>query len=604
MKRILGKNFKVTFMIKLIITYSVIIIFTLLILVFFVKTNLADLIQKHERLFDKQIIERVGDYFDSSLTSAKEILQKIYVSDNDTRVKIFSFLENSGETVSFDNSSEKENFDRLFSSQLIKNDNIMDIIIYKSASKEVVSYTRYLRGINNEYDYFKYPWFKETFEKGGILNIIPAYKPNYIYNDNRYIYSAVASIFDTRSFKTTGEIIINMDVKKIEDSYSNYLKDLKGFILVMDSVGNVVYDSSNRYYGDKYPYFEKLNSKQDYVMLDEESMVNLDLSNRDGFVVAGIVPRKQVLESINSIVNTLYMMLIVCIIISLILVFSASSFFTRSIRKITTAMKQVEKGNLEIRISKSRGNDEIQEISLSFNKMCERLSSYIDKEYLAEIRYKEAEFNALYNQINPHFLYNTLESIRMEALINEDNDVSEMIYSLAYMFRTNLKNKERIIKIKDEIDYIKFYTDLHKIRYKDRLVIKIDISDNILEYCIPKLTLQPLIENSILYGGLNSSIDNLRITISGTINNGGIQLLIIDDGIGLDEEEVQKLKLKLAQGNNSNDGCSIGLKNTNDRIKIMYGENYGVFIESIKGSYTKVTIEIPARTIEEMNKND
>ena len=603
MNKDLLKNLKSSFLIKLIITYSGIIIFILLILLFFLKTNLTGIVQKQQISFEKQIVDRVSEYFDSSLTSAKEIVQRIYLSDSGTRVRIFNFLESNGGLMSFDNSSDRSNFDRLFSSQLANNNNILDIIIYKASTKDVVSYTKDNRKIDNEYDYFKYPWAKKIFEEGQILKVIPTYIPNYVTNDSRYIYSAAASIFETVKYKTTGEIIINLDANKIESAYSNYKKDIKGYILVMDKLGNIIFDSSKKFYGKKYPYFDKLKSGNEYITLDQKCMVNLNRVSNDDFIVAGVVPKEEMLKSINSIVNTIYVILAICIIISFILVFMASSFFSRRIRTITSAMKQVEKGNFKIRIESDNSADEIQQISHSFNRMCERLSSYIDKEYLSEIRYKDAELTALQNQISPHFLYNTLEAIRMEAIINQDNDVSDMIYSLAYLFRTNLKNQDKFIKLKDEIEYIKAYLDIHKIRFKDRLIVHFNISEETLNYCIPKLALQPIIENSIFHGGLNTSMDALRITVSTVLNNGIIEICIKDNGVGIDEEELEKLIKRLTEASDIKNNVSIGLKNVNDRIKVIFGEAYGIKIESDKLYFTKVIITLPAKTIEEMNKN-
>lgn len=583
---------------KMIISYLGIIIITLLIITVFISVRFSEILKDKEVSFQDQILGRIVEYTDESIDSAKEIVQRIYLSNKDTKTGIFNFLESDGGEVSFDYYHEKDKFDVLFSTPLIKDNNVLDVIVYKNKTGEIFSYTRNMRKIQSDFQFSQYSWFENTLTGEEILKVIPAYVPTYVQNDKRQVFSAVASIFSS-SNKTTGLIIINLDANRIADAYRSYQKDIMGFFLVMNRAGEVLFDSSNRYYGGRYPYFDRLNQAGEYVGLDQESLVTLNYSSKNDLIVAGIIPKTEVLESINSITRIIYFIILLCAVFSFALVFLASSFFSHKVKLITHAMREVERGNLRTRIKLGRNSDELQQISSSFNRMCDQLQNYINKVYVSEIRTKEAELTALQTQINPHFLYNTLESIRMKAIISRNHDVSEMIYALANLFRTSIKSRDKLVKISDEVEYCKSYLELHKIRYRERLTIRFEVEEAIENFYMPKLVLQPVIENCILYGGLDSETEVLNIRVTGKRQRGDIMFQVIDNGRGMSPEVLASLRDSLSEGRAGSDTGSIGLRNINDRIRLLFGEGYGLDIASVCGIGTEVTLRMPIKAQEE-----
>ena len=316
-----------SFMFKLIISYSIIIIFTLAILTFAISQNFSTILKQKEINFENQIIRRVSDYLDNNISSSKKVIQQIYMSDVNSRNTFFRIFESDEQEITFDYLIEKNTFDNLFSSVALSDNDIQDIIIYKSNTNEVLAYSKNSRKIMDDFNFKRYSWFREIFENGETLRIIPSYTPEYIKNDNRLVYSTVVSISNANN-KTIGVIIINFDARKLENSYIEYEKNIKGSIMVLDKTGNVVYDSSNKYYGRKYQYFNLLKTSAKYAMLDQESIVSVKESNNNGLIVVGIISKSQILREINTIIRTIYFIMIICLFFSIVLTYIISNFFS------------------------------------------------------------------------------------------------------------------------------------------------------------------------------------------------------------------------------------------------------------------------------------
>ena len=233
--------------------------------------------------------------------------------------------------------------------------------------------------------------------------------------------------------------------------------------------------------------------------------------------------------------------------------------------------------------------------------MCKRLKKYIERSYLSELNEKRAEVNqkkaelmALQSQINPHFLYNTLESIRMKAICNGDNDVGRMLYILAFLFRNQLKEND-IISIKSEIDYCEKYLEIFKFRYEEKFEFTINCPDSLLDKQIIKFTLQPLIENYFVHGIRLENNDN-KISINIQEKDNKIIIIIEDNGKGIEKEKIRKLNEILSLRVNGEK--SIGIANANERIGILYGEQYGIRVLENKNIGTKIVVVIPMREVD------
>lgn len=266
---------------------------------------------------------------------------------------------------------------------------------------------------------------------------------------------------------------------------------------------------------------------------------------------------------------------------------------TRRTDAIVEVMEEVKAGNLKVKIPIGDEVDELSYISQNFNEMCTELDRYINKSYLAEINQKKAEMIALQNQINPHFLYNTLECIRMKAVCNGDKDVGKMLYNLSFLFRKQVKDNN-LITLKSEFEYCIRYMEIFKFRYREKFDFKINCPDELLDNEVIKFTIQPLIENYFMHGiRLEDSNNFIEINVREDSEN--IIIIIDDNGKGIPPEKLTKINESLVGGlceNTANQ--SIGIINAHARIVGAYGDGYGVQLAN-NGEGARVIILIPCQ---------
>lgn len=265
--------------------------------------------------------------------------------------------------------------------------------------------------------------------------------------------------------------------------------------------------------------------------------------------------------------------------------------FTRRLEELLSTMEQVKSGNLNVSFGsiKDKKTDEIDIIGEHFNRMCIDLDSHIKRRYLAEIEQKNAEMNALQSQINPHFLYNTLESIRMKAILNDDKEVGKMLYNLAVIFRSQVK-ESNIITIAKELYYCKKYLEVFEFRYADKFRFDIDCREEYMEKPVMKFIVQPIVENYFVHGIRLKEEDNY-LFIRVWEEEEAMVISVEDNGRGMTEEKMKEKNQELREDDNGTG--SIGLLNVHRRLKRAYGDKYGVHIEENQDRGLKVIIRFP-----------
>ncbi len=265
----------------------------------------------------------------------------------------------------------------------------------------------------------------------------------------------------------------------------------------------------------------------------------------------------------------------------------------RQFYEILHQIRKVQKGDLNVFIEDC-GKDEMGELGTQINKMLERIRQLMDDNLKREMLVKNSEIRALQNQINAHFIYNVLESIKMMAEIDEEYAISDAVTSLGKLLRYSMKWVSHNVLVEQELEYIKNYMALINLRFDYEIYLSLNLPELVLKQEIPKMSLQPIVENAI-YHGIEQMAEDTNIYIKGRIKDGDCIIEITDAGKGMTEEEVEKLRLKIAGELDSNGGSGngIGLKNVQDRIHIAFGEKYGIEIASKLGCYTKIIVKIP-----------
>ncbi|MBZ4671523.1 MAG: two-component system, sensor histidine kinase YesM [Clostridiales bacterium] len=274
---------------------------------------------------------------------------------------------------------------------------------------------------------------------------------------------------------------------------------------------------------------------------------------------------------------------------------AVSAFVTQSIarpvRRLYEATKKVSAGDFSIRVPKG-GTYELSGLAESFNQMTERIGMLVEDIKTEKENKRLAELRLLQAQINPHFLYNTLDAISWLAEGGQNEKVVEMIGSLSRFFRLSLSEGRDFITVREEEAHVRSYLEIQKARYQDILEYEIDIDRSLHEYSCLKLLLQPLAENA-LYHGIKEKRGKGLIRISGRFENGDIIFCVSDNGAGIPEKELERISCGLQKGSLER-GKGFGLSNVDERIKLNYGENYGIRLESVLGEGTSVFVKIPA----------
>ncbi len=278
----------------------------------------------------------------------------------------------------------------------------------------------------------------------------------------------------------------------------------------------------------------------------------------------------------------------------LILVIILSYYIPRSITmpitRISRVTDQVAKGDLSVRAAAESGA-EARMLSDSLNAMIDKINELLDQVTTEQIRLRKAEFELLQAQINPHFLYNTLDTIVWLAEAGDQKRVVSMVGNLSDFFRTSLNQGKDIIPIREELAHVRSYLEIQQVRYQDILRYEITVPEDLYEYKIPKITIQPLVENA-LYHGIKNKRGQGTITITGERSENGFVLYVRDNGIGMTQERLNEVRAGIQKL--SYTGKEIyGLYNVNERIRLNFGETYGISIESTYGEGTCVSISLP-----------
>lgn len=278
----------------------------------------------------------------------------------------------------------------------------------------------------------------------------------------------------------------------------------------------------------------------------------------------------------------------------LLLVIILSYYIPRSITmpitRISRVTDQVAKGNLSVRAAAESGA-EARMLSDSLNAMIDKINELLDQVTTEQIRLRKAEFELLQAQINPHFLYNTLDTIVWLAEAGDQKRVVSMVGNLSDFFRTSLNQGKDIISIREELAHVRSYLEIQQVRYQDILRYEITVPEDLYEYKIPKITIQPLVENA-LYHGIKNKRGQGTITVTGERSENGFVLYVRDNGIGMTQERLNEVRAGIQKL--SYTGKEIyGLYNVNERIRLNFGETYGISIESTYGEGTCVSISLP-----------
>lgn len=567
---------------RIFIMNTIMVVFLIVSLdIYFVK-NIVRNVKEMQFYINEKVVNDVNEELNKIYNHSNNLVNDIYIDELIIR-DIIDFL--NMDTITYlkykidklsnsDNYYYKgiENFTKL---SFLENDNLKEITFVSFNRNEQSTFNRLNQIAVKKIDQHKF------YTNGELLKSI----------SDKDTISFIREINNPVDLKKEGLILLTYDLRYLNYIYEEY--DRKTNIIVLDNNGYVIYDSKEMLNYEPYIFYEKVinSEKNKKLMLDDSYYVENILS--DGNIRAISIIKAQELEDLpNAILIFIFIGLILFILSQGVSYFKLKVLGDRT-NNILNAMDKVKNGNLDVEISLTSDSDEINYIAENFNYMCKDLNKYIDKIYKAELEQKKCEMLALQSQINPHFLYNTLESIRMKAICNGDKEVGKMLYTLSFLFRKQLKEKN-IISIENELDYCRKYIEIFKFRYYDSFQFFIECDEEVKQMQIIKFALQPLVENYFIHGIRLEDKDNiLKIIVSKEKND--IIIKIIDNGRGIDDVKLCLLNENIK--NRKYEGDSIGIINVHERIILEYGKAYGVRLFKTKDKENIVMVKIPCKGV-------
>ena len=314
------------------------------------------------------------------------------------------------------------------------------------------------------------------------------------------------------------------------------------------------------------------------------------ISNTDWFMVT-VLPSPPLIHESNRLMIQIALIYAVFLVLALIFANVLAHSITGRLSSVIRQMQTVRHGPPTPMDSPS-AHDEIGDLIDTYNYMTRKMDELMKTQAKAAEDLRIAEFNSLQAQINPHFLYNTMDMINWMALQGQTDEISHAVQSLSRFYKLTLSRKKGISTIARELEHITIYVQLQNMRYHDSIELITDIPDELSEYQIPKLTLQPVVENSILHGILEKESKSGTIVITGWMENEDVVLLVSDDGVGIPPETLSTILS--GNGNSQSGGTNIAVYNTHRRLQILYGNDYGLTYSSKPGEGTEVEIRFPA----------
>ncbi|MEH7255062.1 sensor histidine kinase, partial [Neobacillus niacini] len=413
--------------------------------------------------------------------------------------------------------------------------------------------------------------------------------PIYYKNNNKEYLSFLRLLRDPDNQKELGVIRIDFSpsyISEIIDQFSNDYLQITNF------------NNEPLLGGQADDLFSSCHSNNSWVKDEEtgkEYICVTHTSNKTGFKISSLISKDHLYKDVRDFDRFIYILIGVCLLFSLLISYYMANYLLRPLYLLKNRIQFFQTKSQ----SSPQSMDEFAELAVAYDGMLSEIDYLVEEVYEITKQNAEAEFKALQSQMDPHFIFNTLESINMKAISNDQYELSDMIVELGKLIRFRLRNEEQQILLGEEITFTKTYVNIMKNRLEDALEVDWDVEDEVLEFPVPKYIIQPLIENSIMHG-YGDNIQSLKVLITIRRDQQTLKLTVKDNGSGITDERLLKIEEalhgvhlpKVEETKKKNNRGSIALVNINRRLQLIYGINSRLHISSITGIGTMVDIEI------------
>ncbi|WP_135554596.1 cache domain-containing sensor histidine kinase [Paenibacillus cymbidii] len=420
-------------------------------------------------------------------------------------------------------------------------------------------------------------------------------------DNGKMTFFAARKIYDKFTFTTIGDMVIEVDYSKLRQVMRQLDNGKSKAHYLLDPTGRVIYSDNEKEIGQQaapeYAQFlAEPGAPANFTRtISANVLAAFSQSDYTGWYVVSATPLSEIVSPFQRIQQMFLLVNLIGISIALILAAMLSRSITRPLTKLVGKMKGIRIGNIKLDSSQSllpvqQGYNEIQKINDTFNDMIASINRMIQESYEAELKQKETELKVLRAQINPHFLYNTLDVINWKLVINNQNDISKLVRALTSILRYNIAESGKPVRLREEIAQIDNYLKIQQARFEDRIELVVDIDPEVMELVVCKFLLQPIVENAVMHGFKQR--EEGTITIRGQVRDGTLTLEVGDNGGGIDRQTLDSLQR--SQSFSSSNSTGIGIHNISQRMALYYGNEYGIRFASEPGLGTTVTLTLPA----------
>lgn len=582
----------------MVLSFSLLISFALLIFLLISLNYTQDAIIQNSTEYTGQLVKQVNSDIDSYIQYMKNI-SLMLTYNSDVSKYLFTDSDNPAETQQYHDAIEEQ-----FRTLSKARPDICNIGIYRSSEKYIFNYND--SKLNQYTNLTLLDWYQNTLRTQGNTYLSSSHVQTIIEDSYNWVITLSSILKNPKTSNREALLFIDLNYNTIQDLCENINLGKKGYVFILDEEGDILYHPRQQLL---YSNLKKENitevlqlneEKNSFITSDTDGrkLYTATTSNETGWTVVGVAYLSELnkKETETQFIYTLIALLL--FLCALLLSSLLSKAITQPIRTLQNSMSKVVKGEFDTALVPETAQNEIGDLTHSFNLMTQQIQSLIAQNIKEQKQKRKSELKALQSQINPHFLYNTLDSIIWMAETGANQDVVLMTSSLARLFRQSISNDDELVSIRQELEYTRSYLTIQKMRYKDTLDFQIEAEDKILDYKIVKLTLQPLVENAI-YHGIKFKEGIGTVHISGSMEDNCILIVISDNGIGMTEEQLSHI---FEPRTPSTKSSGVGINNIQNRLHLYYGENYGLEFESEERIGTTVYIRIPANT--DLSHND
>jgi two-component system sensor histidine kinase YesM len=484
-----------------------------------------------------------------------------------------------------------------FTNILRFNSNISDFLII---NEKGYIYAQSGATVNSAYNFFDQPWFQKITSDYFYVYFLGVHAKDYYILDNNNegnVVSAIAPIYDINRVSSDRKVYLlcNLNVKGIESISNETQLEKTGYITILDQNNNPIYKKTgaqfsldselerSNYFNQESGYFTVGNGLKKYLIVYK----TLKTTN---WKVVAYIPYSEMYAHTDAIRYMVPISILVVIAIVVLASIIIAAQINKPLMRLTSKMYLIEGGHTDIQLFDD-STEEIEKLTRRIDSMIDKIKTLTEENFSYILQNKESELKILLSQINPHFLNNTLQSIKAMAVIGKTSEISRMVTLIGNMLRYAINSFQDVVTIQDEIEHITNYLKIQNYRYPEKFKFDIVISDELRRSTTPKLILQPVVENAILHAF--QQLQEGRIELTFQAFKQGIEITIFDNGRGMTSEELEKVsKLSELDPDEAYNG-GVGLRNVHQRIRNKYGYPYGITLSSEINVGTTVTILIP-----------